>query len=57
MRLVSIFFMSFVLCSCSTINKWVGLPDDNFIEEAVEDVVKHETGLDFDCTPNSPEVR
>lgn len=56
MRLVSVFMMSLVLCSCSTLNRWVGLEDDNFIEEAVEDVVQNETGLNFDFTPNSPEV-
>lgn len=47
--------LSLSLFSCSSINKWCGLEDDNFIEEAAEDVVKHETGLNFDFTPDSPE--
>lgn len=57
MRIISIFMGVFILTSCSSINKWCGLEDDNFIEEAVEDVVQHETGLNFDFTPNSPEVK
>jgi len=57
MRIVSFLALSLVLCSCSTLNRWCGLEDDNFIEEAVEDVVQHETGLNFDFTPNSPEVK
>lgn len=31
------------------------LKDDNLIEEAAEAVIKHETGLDIDLTPDSEE--
>jgi len=30
-------------------------PDDNFIEELVEDVIESETGIDFDLSPFSKE--
>lgn len=55
MKYLLVLSMSFLFCSCSSINKWVGLPDDNFIEEAAEDVVQHEVGINFDFTPDSPE--
>ena len=31
------------------------LGDDNVIEEAAEDVIKMETNIDVDLSPNSPE--
>lgn len=37
--------------SCSDFNKEVGIKDDNPLEEALEDLIKNETGLDFDFTP------
>ncbi len=36
---------------CSYINRQVGLENDNFIEEAIEDYIEKETGLDLDLTP------
>lgn len=45
-----------VLCGCSPINKWLGLPDDNIAEEMIEDIIKGRTGLDIDLTPETPEV-
>lgn len=43
------------LCSCSAINAKLGLSDDNFSEELVEEVIEMKTGLDVDLTPGSPE--
>lgn len=34
---------------------WKNYPQDNAIEEIVEDVIKVETGVDVDLTPQSPE--
>jgi len=34
---------------------WKNYPQDNVIEEAVEDIIKHKTGLDLDLTPHSKE--
>lgn len=31
------------------------IPDDNPIEELVEQVIKEQTGLDIDLTPDSPD--
>lgn len=48
--------------SCSYINEKVGLPDDNPIEEALEEaidaVVVYELGVNpnIDLTPSSPEI-
>ena len=48
--------------SCSYINEKVGLPDDNPIEEAVEDVIDavvvYELGVNpnIDLTPSTPEI-
>ena len=40
--------------ACSIINDWTGLKDDNVIEEAIEDVIEHQTGIDIDLTPLTP---
>jgi len=39
------------LGACSYINKNLGLEDDNIIEEVFEGVIKHETGIDVDLSP------
>jgi len=44
--------MSFIfLTSCSTFLKWQTESPDNFLEEAVEDIIKEKTGKDIDLTP------
>ena len=43
------------LAGCSYINKWFFLPDDNPIEEAIEDIIEMKTGLKVDLTPEDPE--
>jgi hypothetical protein len=35
----------------------MGLADDNVIEEAVEEVIKIETGVEVDLTPESVEKK
>lgn len=49
--------VALLLPSCSDLNKKVGLPDDNLIEEVVEDVIKEELGPDIDLTPSTPEKK
>lgn len=44
-----------LLTGCSDINKDVGLRDDNFAEEVVEDIIREGTGVDLDLTPVTPE--
>ena len=40
---------------CSYFNKTVGLKDDHVVEEAIEERIKQETGVDIDLTPLTPE--
>lgn len=49
------FSMTLLFCSCGYIEKQLGLPEDNLIEEAGEFALKYETGIDVDFTPSSPE--
>lgn len=34
---------------------WKYYPQDNVVEEVVEEVIKDKTGMDIDLTPSSPE--
>lgn len=45
----------FMLCSCSAINTKLGLQDENYGEELIEEAIELKTGLDIDLTPGSPE--
>lgn len=55
-QLISIFIGILILSgACSKINKIVGLKDDNPIEQSIEEVVKEETGIDLDLTPQEKE--
>ena len=58
----AIFIVSFILlcltAGCNTfekINDLFGVKDDNVVEEAIEGIIKMETGADIDLTPRSPE--
>lgn len=46
---------SLIISGCSSINKKLGIEDDNIIEESAEEVLKKNTGLSLDFTPGSPE--
>lgn len=39
--------------SCSDFNKEAGLKDDNPLEEAIEEMIKEETGFIVDFTPEA----
>lgn len=46
----------FLLTGCSKLMWWVKeYPSDNFVEEAIEDIIKDKTGLDVDLSPFSEE--
>jgi hypothetical protein len=47
--------MTLLLSSCSSINKYFGLEDDNLAEEASEALIEWKTGIDIDLTPSTPE--
>lgn len=60
----SIIFLTIlaILCftSCGVVQKlddMLGVPDDNVVEEMVENVIESKTGIDFDLTPRSPEKK
>ena len=50
-----ILLSSMFFIGCSSLNSYLGLPDDNLAEETVEAALKYETGVDVDLTPNSKE--
>lgn len=52
-----IFVCLVILSGCSQINRKLGLPDDNLLEELTEDLIKEETGADIDLTPSTPEKK
>ena len=54
--IISVAIIGSLLGVYSYINRQVGLPDDNPIEEVIEEGIKAATGQDIDLTPDSPEV-
>ena len=40
---------------CGTFNRYLGLKDDNTLEEGAEYLLKEKTGIDIDLSPASPE--
>lgn len=49
--------LSIIFCSCTPINSFFGLPDDNVGEEIVEDIIEGRTGVNIDLSPASPEKK
>lgn len=43
------------MCSCSPINKEIGIQDDHPLEEFAEHIIQVETGLNIDLSPQSEE--
>lgn len=43
--------------SCSMINQELGLKDDNVFEEAAEEFIKEETGIEVEFTPHSKDLK
>lgn len=47
-----------ILCAfgaCTAVNDYVGLEDDNIIEEFVEKQIENQVGIDIDLSPESDE--
>lgn len=55
--LAAMFALMLVIASCSQVNDYFKLPDDNFVEEGVEAIIYRETGLRIDLTPRSQEQK
>lgn len=49
--------MTIMLSGCHAINKFIGLPDDNPIEEIAEAAIKASSGQEIDLTPETPETK
>jgi len=44
-----------LLGACTYVNKKLGLHDDNLLEEAFEEQIESNTGIEIDLTPESKE--
>jgi hypothetical protein len=44
-----------MLAGCSQMNNYLGIQDDNIVEEAIEEVIEEKTGIKLDLTPGSDE--
>lgn len=51
LKIICLIGVTLLLHSCSDFNKEVGLKDDNPLEEAIEEMIKEETGVVVDFTP------
>lgn len=45
------FLFLILLTSCNAIDKKLGIPEDNVIEQAIEKKIYDETGVNIDLTP------
>jgi hypothetical protein len=56
MRFISVVAIVALTCGgCQYLNQKFGLEPDNQIEEAFENLLEKQTGLDLDFTPGTPE--
>ncbi len=53
--LITAVILAAFLGACSWLNTKMGLKQDNLVEESIEAVIEHHTGLDIDLTPGSAE--
>lgn len=44
-----------IVNACAALNRKIGLVDDNFIEESIEEKIKEKLYIDIDLTPASKE--
>ncbi len=44
-------FLATISGACAKINKYFNLPNDNVIEQNIEEVIEEETGIEIDLTP------
>jgi hypothetical protein len=51
--IIFLIILGVTLPGCSMIKKY---PQDNFVEEIIEEAIEQKTGLDIDLSPYSPEL-
>ena len=55
-RVAAVFIaLMMVTGGCTMINKILEIDDDNPVEELAEEIIKAQTGIDIDLTPESEE--
>jgi len=54
--IVSLTIFAGVVTGCNW-KLWKNYPQDNFVEEIIEDVIEHKTGIDIDLSPFSDEAK
>lgn len=50
--LIALMIIGISFQACERFNQHVDLPNDHPLEEAIEDVIEHHTGIELDLTPN-----
>ena len=55
MKVLIAIWLIIMITGCSAIYKKYNIAEDNVAEEAIEEVIRAKTGIDFDLTPSSPE--
>jgi len=53
--MICLVLMAGIVGGCSYINAKLGMADDNIIEEAIEQHIESNTGLNLDLSPESAE--
>ncbi|MEN8236150.1 MAG: hypothetical protein ABFQ95_01155 [Pseudomonadota bacterium] len=53
--LIAITLTATLFGGCAYVNKRLGLKNDHIGEQALEQVIKHYTGIDQDLTPGDPD--
>lgn len=52
---LGIVLICLVISGCSSFGWMKNYPQDNIVEEIIEEIIESKTGLDIDLTPRSPE--
>lgn len=57
MKFLAMCILLATLEGCSMINQELGLKDDNVFEQAAEEFIKEETGIEVEFTPHSKDLK
>ena len=48
---IAFLLIGVIIGGCTTLNRWMGLPNDNLAENLVEDAIELQSGQQVDLTP------